>query len=198
MLSWLWDNIGSLVLALVLAVTVWVAAVSAEDPIEVREHATPIPIEQVGLKPGLIIVNQPADQATVHIRAPRSILSQLRPNEINLWIDMQDLDVGMHTIPVQSRVDRPAVQINAVDPSSQIVTLESAASTQVPIVALASGEPAVGFRASPPDVNPEAAVVTGPASAVTRTDRIIAEIDLNGRRQDFSQEVNLIPVDEEL
>jgi len=35
MLNWLWDNLSTMILSVVLSVAVWVAAVNADDPTEV-------------------------------------------------------------------------------------------------------------------------------------------------------------------
>jgi len=44
-------NIRSFLLALVLGLSVWVSAVSAADPNEVRTYPNPVPLEVIGQDP---------------------------------------------------------------------------------------------------------------------------------------------------
>ncbi len=195
MLSWIWDNLSSLVLALVLAITVWIAAVSAEDPIREQSFPSPLPIERRGLAEGLLLVENPTQQAEVTLRGPRSILEQLQASDIELWVDLSGLTIGEHTIEVRHRIRSGLVQMVSIEPRTVSLKLESAASSRVPVEIAFLGETAVGFRANPPVIEPESGLVTGPASAVTRVIRLVAEVDLTGRQQDLSLEVELVPLD---
>ncbi len=195
MLSWLWDNLGSLVLALVLAITVWVAAVSAEDPVLERTFPAQIPIEQRDLPAGLLIVGEAPRDAQITLRAPSSIWESLTVSDIQLWVDLAGLEAGTHTLRVQAATQSTPSQIVSVSPARITLQIEPAASRQIAIRALLTGEPAIGFRVNAARVSPAEAVVEGPASAVTQIDRLQAEIDLSGRRQSVSQSILLVPVD---
>ena len=77
MLRWLWGNLGSLLLAFILAFAVWIVAVTNADPTETRE-LSPIPIQYSGLRQGLLVVGEPppiAGNATG--RAPLSVWEQI-------------------------------------------------------------------------------------------------------------------------
>ena len=45
MLRWIWQNLSSLALALILGMVVWVAAILNADPTETQELASPVEIE---------------------------------------------------------------------------------------------------------------------------------------------------------
>ena len=55
MIRWLVTNLRTFLWALIMALAVWVAAVSAADPDEVRLYPKPVQIEIVGQDPGLVI-----------------------------------------------------------------------------------------------------------------------------------------------
>ncbi|MBT3313761.1 MAG: hypothetical protein HN390_04020, partial [Anaerolineae bacterium] len=55
MFRWLGKNIGTFLLALFLAIGVWIAAVNASDPDVEQDYPTPIPLEVVGQDTALII-----------------------------------------------------------------------------------------------------------------------------------------------
>ena len=56
-MRWFAKNIRTFVLALVLAVAVWISAVTSADPDEVRIYPSAVPLEVVGQDSSLIITN---------------------------------------------------------------------------------------------------------------------------------------------
>lgn len=197
MLRWLWDNISSLLLAFVLALTVWVAAVSAQDPIEERTLATPVAIEVVNTPDGLLIVEQAAEEARLRLRAPRSVWNQLTLQDVRVTADLSGLQAGTYQVPLEPSVEAQPVQVLSIEPARITVRLEPSASERLPVLVVTTGDPAIGLRAGTPQVDPQHTVVSGPTSAVSRVAEVRAQIDLSGRSQGFEEEVSLIPFDSE-
>jgi YbbR domain-containing protein len=194
-MRWLLDNLSSLLLALILALTVWVAAVSSSDPIELHTVPNPQAIDFRNLADGLVLVKAQSRQTSVSVRAPRSVWNQLSASEITVWVDLKGLDQGTHQVPVHASIDRRLVQINSLDPSNDAVTLEAAISKEFNINVVRHGEPAVGFRSDTPQISPSTAKVVGPTSAVNQVDHLQVDVDLTGRSQSFAQDVSLQALD---
>src|SRR6266498_4843997 len=74
-------NLRTFLLALVLGISVWVSAVSAADPNEVRAFPHPIPLEVIGQDPSLILINDIPSTVEVSLRAPRSVWESLITKE---------------------------------------------------------------------------------------------------------------------
>lgn len=194
-MRWLIENLSSLLLALVLALTVWVAAVSSDDPIQTNAMPNPISIHLQGLGSGLVLVSAQPKQATVAVRSPLSVWRSLAASEISLSVDLTGLKPGNYQLAVHHSVDRSMVQIASVDPSTVSVTIEAATSSTLPITVIAVGEPAIGFRSDSPSVNPASAEVVGPTSAVQKVTQVVAQVDLTGRTQALTQDLELQAVD---
>ena len=96
MFRWIWDNFSSLLLAFILALSFWVAAVSAEDPIEVRTMTSPIPIELRNVPSGLLMVEEPAGTTRVSLRAPQSVWDDLSTADVEVWADLSNVGNGQH------------------------------------------------------------------------------------------------------
>ena len=92
-------NLRTFILALALGVSVWVSAVSAADPNEVRSYPNPIPLEVVGQDPSLILTNDIPSTVQVRLRAPRSVWENLTTKEdsIRATLDLSGLGAGEHT-----------------------------------------------------------------------------------------------------
>jgi YbbR domain-containing protein len=194
MLRWLWRNLSSLLLAFVLALTVWVASVSAEDPIEVRDFPSPIPIQVRNPPLNLIMINTPPESARITLRAPRSTWNELVEMDIEVWADLSDVGSGVHRIDVEAQVDRRPVEIIEVEPAAFNLTLETAASQRYEIKVELVGEPAVGYRTSSFKSDPEAVLVFGPETRVGQVESVLASLDISGRSQDVIESVELVPL----
>lgn len=195
MLRWLWSNLGSLLLAFVLALAVWIVAVTNADPTETRELG-PIPIEYSGLRQGLLIIGDaPPTTGSVTVRAPLSVWEQIGVDNVRLAANMGGLEEGAHELAVETSVDVRPAQISEWDPGSVFLTLERAATASLDIDVVAVGEPQLGYRTTSVSAAPERAVILGPLSQVEKVVTIVATVNVLERREDFEVEVPLTAVD---
>src|SRR6266487_1779056 len=106
-------NLRTFLLALVLGVSVWVSAVSAADPNEVRAYPNPIPLEVIGQDPSLILINDIPSTVEVSLRAPRSVWESLITKEdgVRAILDLTGLSAGKHTVDVHIMVAMRPYQI---------------------------------------------------------------------------------------
>jgi YbbR domain-containing protein len=195
MLRWLWGNLSSLLLAFVLALTVWVAAVSAEDPVQERTMAGAVPIELRNVPSNLMIVQEPARTSRITLRAPQSVWDNLSAADVQIWADLSGAQPGQLRLDLQSKVDVRPVEVTDLDPSTISLRLEPTASNEFSIELETVGEPAVGYRANQPVIDPAKTVVTGPSPSVSQVDRVVARLDLSGRSQDLTESLDLQPLD---
>jgi YbbR domain-containing protein len=195
MLRWLWNNLGSLVLAFILALAVWIVAVTNADPTETRELG-PIPIDYSGLRQGLLIIGDaPPSTGTVTLRAPLSVWEQIGADSVSLAADMSGLGEGKHELVVEPMVDIRPAQVTEWDPESIPLTLERAATASLDIDVIAVGEPQLGYRTTSVSASPERTVILGPLSMVDRVSSIVATVNVLERREAFEVEVPLAAID---
>jgi hypothetical protein len=77
MLRWLGGNFRTFLLALTLAVVVWISAVNSSDPDLTQLYPRPIPLEVVGQDPGLVQAGEIPDEIQLTLRAPESVWEAL-------------------------------------------------------------------------------------------------------------------------
>jgi YbbR domain-containing protein len=188
MLTRIAENLRLFLWALVLALAVWVAAVTSSDPNEVRIYPTPINIQIVGQNSGLIITGDIPHQVQVTLRAPRSVWEQLsaRSDSLRAVLDLSGMSQGKHTLDLQIQVDERPVQIVKVTPASIVLTLEPLVKQTFPLEVDDIGQPAVGYQAGNPTLDVEQVVVSGAQSLVARVKRASISVDLNGAREGIS------------
>lgn len=195
MLRWLWDHLSSLLLAFVLAFFVWVAAVNASDPVDVRAFPNSVPIDYVGLQDGLVVVDGPPASTRVTIRAPGSVWDLLTSRDLHVEAGLHGLGVGTHEVTLVGIVDRQPARITQIEPARLELTLEQTASRSLSIRALTTGEPALGYRMDDPAAIPESVRISGPVSLVDQVAEVVAQADVTGRREDIDTEVRLTALD---
>ncbi|MEJ2010664.1 MAG: CdaR family protein [Anaerolineales bacterium] len=195
MLNWMRENVSTLILSFILALTAWVAAVSQEDPLLEQLFPEPIPINYSGLQEGLTIVGAPPETAQVTLRAPESVWRSLNSQDIEITADMSSLDAGIHRVELQWDVTRRATQVTSIDPTIVTLTVEMLSTKQVDVRVQTRGEVASGYRAEQPELDREQVTVTGPASLVSEVTAAEIVIDLNGRQRPVDADFTLRLVD---
>jgi YbbR domain-containing protein len=189
------DNLGSLLLAFTLALTVWVAATNENDPAIERTLEQLIPIEYIGLPDGLLIVSQPPQFGEITLRTTRSIWDVLTPQDIRLIADLSEITTGTYRVTIQKIVDHKPVQVTALDPEQITITIESSARKEFPIQVISDGTPALGRQAGDPEVEPTHATVVGPQSAIEQVTALRATINVTDREVSFDQLVDVVAMD---
>ncbi|UCF60499.1 MAG: hypothetical protein JSV37_12145 [Anaerolineaceae bacterium] len=196
MLRWLRENLGTLLLSFLLAVTVWVAAVSQADPILEQDFPQPIAISYIGLSEDMLLLGDPPETATITLRAPESVWRVLAPEDIHIEADLSELDAGSYRLELIPRLDLKPSRVTGIDPAFVNLTIEPSASKVVSVNIVTFDQPALGFQAEEPVAEPNRVTVVGPASIVEQVHELRAEITLTNRRESIDQQVPIIPLDE--
>jgi len=178
-------NLRTFLLALALGVSVWVSAVSAADPNDVRAYPDPIPLKVVGLDPSLVLTSEIPSAVQVTLRAPRSVWETLitRDDAIRAVLDLSGLSAGEHTQEIQLTISERPYQLILTNPTSVSVTLESLSSQTLPLVLSLSGQPAAGYQAGDATMDISEVAISGPESLVRQVERARVLINLDGVRE---------------
>jgi YbbR domain-containing protein len=184
-LRWLAKNLGTLLIAFVLAVIVWVSAVVASDPNEEHILARSVPIEIIGQDPGLQIMDELPQNVTLVLRAPTSVWTQLNNDQssVRAWVDLSNLGPGEHIVPVQVQITPRLVRLIRQDPASLPINLDPIISQVFPVNLIVQGEPPVGYQAQTPVLEPSEVTVTGPESLVSLVNEARVRVDITNKTQ---------------
>jgi len=192
----LWRNIGTLLLAFLLAVVVWVSAVITADPNETKQ-TNPIPVEITGLDPKLLIVGNVPQNAVLTIKAPNSIWTQLDRNSdlIDVWIDLSGLQAGKHMVDIKYKVSINPTKILEITPAQTQITLEKLVTKKFPVELSVSGSPPLGYKEGAPTVQPEEVTISGPESAVSSIEKVEVGIDISGATTSIMKNLPVVITD---
>jgi YbbR domain-containing protein len=204
MIRWLVENVGLMLLALIIALAVWIAAEWEEDPIREDEFDQPIPVQVVNQPPDTRLVDGWQKQVRVRLRAPQSVWNQLSPEQFKAVIDLSpDLsplepDIYIYAVPVEVSVDVEPAALLTVEPEWIEIELEAIRERPVPVYVEIRGEPDLGYQAGEPIVVSDTVKVRGPASQVDQVRQAMTSISLRGARDTVAEEAAVLtPVDAE-
>ena len=179
MRGWL-SSLGSGMLALMLALAVWVVAVREDYPR--GQFGYPIPVSQTGLAGNLTVFGDTLSDVRISVRAPKGRWPNLQVRDFRAWADLKGLKAGEYDVRVQVMPPDPQVQVLAVDPPAVRVRLEERKEKRVPVVVNIMDAPAFGYDSQSPVISPTHVLVTGSAPAVDQASSASVDMYLRGAR----------------
>lgn len=181
-------NITAKILALILAVVLWLYVTNEQNPPVEASLAVPLEIRNV-VSP-LVAVDTP-DSVRVKVRGSRSLIAGLQAQDITAYLDMRGLAEGRHFAKVTAQVPM-GIELLEVSPDKVQVRLDTVVSRRLPVEIRLSGTAATGTAVAKIVATPEQITIEGPRSAVDAADKVLVPLDLAGRNTDFT--VGVIPV----
>ena len=190
-------TLPTLLTAFLLALVLWIYAVTSTDPTESGTFGTPIPIEIIGQDPALIRMGELPTTLSLKLSAPRSIWGDLnnQPSLIRAIVDLSGLEAGTHVLPVQVQIGARPAQIESYTPATVEITLENLMTRTLPVNLAIQGEPAVGYQAETPALSNDSVTITGPEALVNQVDQVQAVLDVNLLQQSIVRTIPLKAVD---
>ncbi len=182
MSRWIRQNLGLIVLSLLLAFFFWAVAMETEDPTRVDTFSASIPIEFRGLPETMTTYGVESPKARVEIRAPESVWQGLGIDDIDAYIDLTNVATGTQEIPVIVEVHAQPADIQTVNPETVELIVEHIAEKEIPVVIRVQGTPAMGFRSDPVEVAPQTLRVQGPESLVRQVIKAEVSVSVEGRQ----------------
>ncbi|MDX9851465.1 MAG: CdaR family protein [Anaerolineaceae bacterium] len=189
--------VPTLLTALVLAITVWIIAVTASDPAENRTYPRTVPIEIVGQDTNLVMTSELPSSVAIVLNTPQSVWEKIVSTQtpVRAILDLSGVQAGTHLLELQIQVNIRPVKVVSYSPRNISVKLENLSSKVLPLSLIVRGEPAIGYQAEDPVVDVKQITVTGPISQVDRVAEVRATIDINQGYEDISRSINLVALD---
>lgn len=188
----------TLLLAFVLAIAVWISAVTANDPMEERAYPEAVVIEIVGQDPGMVITSGSPGSVSLILEAPSSIWTQLQNERgaVRAFVDLSGLQAGTYSLPIQVQIVPRPVRIISQSPTTLNVSMEVLATKELPITLVQRGEVATGYLAELPTSERDTVTITGPQSLVDRVITALASIDISQASETINRVVTVQLLDE--
>jgi YbbR domain-containing protein len=191
-MRWLGSNLTSLVLSLLLALVIWISAVTSADPNVEVELSVPLEIRQ--LSSDIAIVNAVPETVELKVLAPESIIQSLEEdNPLVAYINMADIAAGTYRFTVQIQIPDQLKPISVLEqnPEKLELRLSNLISKLLPVSIQVEGDPAIGYQTSGLSWEGSSATVTGQDSSVQEVLAVVGVLDINDATGSISRSVNL-------
>ena len=195
--SRLLDQLGTITLAVVLALIVWLIAINEEDPLKQGEFTEPIPLMVQGLSGTLLPLEDLSRESVVAtIRAPQSEWDDLSAENFAAIVDLTDLKAGRHVVPVDLTIIDTS-RIDLLDWSRREIRIEldTLITNTVPVNVEIMDTPAFGYEWQTPIIKPLTVTVRGPATQVQKVTLVDAPVFLRNAKSQVERLQALTPQD---
>ncbi len=191
------SNIGLRVLAVALAVGLWIFVNAGERG---SVESLTVPISYSSLPQGMVIVNNPPTQVKIDVTGTRALLSVLDPERLTLKVDLRSFAIGQSEFkiyPAMFNVGRNT--ITSISPDQLSLDLDSLVTRDVPVHLAVEDKVAPGYVISSVDITPANVTVVGPSRYVSPLTSVQTEpFDLKGLASETSRSVEIVPPDPSL
>jgi YbbR domain-containing protein len=179
------SNLSSALLALFLAVVVWVVAVYEKSPPRTDFFPTRIPLTVINLGEGLLISGPVPTECKVRLRALASTWEELKPDDLEATVDLEHLQAGQHEVPVAVKTLNEGVVLLGAEPAQVTITLEETDSRRVRVKVKVLDEESVplGYTSGLPVASPEQVTISGAKNLVAQVTEAVVELSLKNARE---------------
>jgi YbbR domain-containing protein len=193
------SNLSSALLALFLAVVVWVVAVYETAPPRTAPFPAPLSISVINLGENLTISNNVPRETRITVRALGDTWDELRASDFEATVDLAGLEAGQHDLPVGVTTAEEEVSILGVDPAVITLDLQEVAERKVRVRVKLLDEESIplGYTFRVPVVTPEQVTVTGAKASTEMVAEAVVEVSLLNARDTVSQQLTPALLDED-
>lgn len=175
--SILFDNWGTKLLALIIAVALW-AGLITQDPTLTREKQfNDVTVNVIGAdslkRNGFIVVedvNAVLDNVQVRVSVPQGQYTTVQASNYSIRVDLSRITkAGEQEVRILSTNSTAYGTVTEIDPPTVTLTVDEYVTRyRIPVTVVAEGTPPEGFYAANPSTDPPTIAVSGPRTLVER------------------------------
>ncbi|MFP3153676.1 hypothetical protein LQZ18_04460 [Lachnospiraceae bacterium ZAX-1] len=194
------NHLGLKVLSVVFSVVLWLVVVGIDDPEITRSFTIPVTVQNKELveKMGKVydIIND-TNVASFSFTGKRSYVEKMTPANFTAMADLGQVDFTQEsevkTVPIVVKPDKWETQFVIVRQTANMqITIEDLSSEQFVITSLTYGTPAKGYARGNIEATPSLIKVSGPQSVVSKIEKVVVSVNIEGLKTDVTD--NVIPM----
>ena len=191
------NNLGFKILALVLAIIIWLVIVNVEDPERSRVMTVPVSVENEEYlqEQGYSYEVVGKSEVSFTVSGARTIVEDLSESDFKATADLSEINDDMDSVPIRITITRFSSGLTLQKRTQYLdVEVEKIVSQDYEVQVETQGTAAKNRNVSIASVNPSVITATGPESILENVAQAQVVVDISDRDQDFSRngEVNLI------
>ncbi|MFW5940361.1 MAG: diadenylate cyclase CdaA [Chloroflexota bacterium] len=196
------DLLSDLFLLLVaglLALATWTFVARETNPVQ-QVRIEDISLRVVDVPPRMQLIDEPPEAIAAVVKAPNAMLESLGPGSFEAQVSLEDLEPGLHRLPVEVESSVQPVQVTNVEPEILDIRLAGIVSRTVEVRPVTVGQetlsPALEISNSP-NITPTEVLVSGAAPTVDEVDRVLVEISIPNTTGAVQRTLPVVAVDQD-
>ena len=187
-------NIPLKIFSIIGAIVIWILIVNIDDPVVTQKYSeinVSILNESIILNQGKVFqITNNSSKVDVYIRAKRSILKNIRDDNIVCTADLEDMSVD-GIVPIDITLSRYENQISEAftRPANMIISVENSVSKKFPVNIVTNGDPAKGYFISDKTSDVDTVTVSGPESLIKQIDKVNVSVNTSNNTKEMSYTV---------
>jgi len=194
-----------LLLALILAFTLWVFVSYTQNPDRSIAYDN-VPVDIEGLAPGLVVIDKEGlpraqrPEVDITVLADDETVRNVRVSDLRPFVDLTGRGPGEHNVPVNVVTTRSLRLRASAEPEYLLIRLDQEITRTVALTVETTGIVPFGFEARTPQVTSRGQPVTrvtvrGPQGRVERVAMVRARVDIDRLTANYNSPRTLEPVD---
>ncbi|WP_258358700.1 CdaR family protein [Moorella sulfitireducens] len=180
-------------LAVALAVILWIYVTGEQNP--TGQKVVLVPLETENLGEGLVVADRP-EEVQVRVEGRKATISNLLSRDVHAYVNLRDAKVGDNLLPVRVEVPE-GVNVVHVNPGQVTIKIDKIEEVQLPVQVNLLGTPASGYRALEPVLKPSQVVVSGSAAILKSIGRVYVEAKIDQASGNFLAQLPVKLADQE-
>lgn len=194
----IFSNPGLKLLSFVLAVLLWLVVANIEDSVTTKQFKD-VTVEVINSNVistlNKVYEIQSGETATFTIKGRRSVLDRLTSDDFLVTADLSHMS-DVNAVPVTITPKNGALDIEVYkNENTVVVALEDELSSNFPVDVVPDGSVAEGYALGEAFAEPNIVTLTGPKSLIEKIDRVVASVDVEGKRSSIAAKSELIYYD---
>lgn len=190
------NNVWLKILAVFVSVMIWLVVVNVSDPVtSTTFYGVPVEVVNGDLltEKGKIFEMNGAGTVTVTVSAKRSILDSISKDYLVAIADMKDLNEAEGTIKLKAESNKYNEKIESfkVKEEEISVDVDNLMKRQLQITTSITGNPAKGYVIGDVGMDQNILRLSGPEKVVSRVNKVVAEVSVEGMSSNISTTVDL-------
>lgn len=180
-----WRDNSIKVLALFMALLLWVYVTNEQNPLMSRNYHIPLAVQ--GEPEGVVISGLP-EKVHIKVQCPRSIGSALGAGDFTAQVNLMGVTEGELELPVQVTTP-PGVELLQVTPRTIKVLTDRITQKNVPVTLNLKGRVAQGLQRGEPVLEPPVVTLHGPSKLLDEINRVGVTVDVTGAEDTLVRDV---------
>ena len=187
-------NLTKKIVMMVAAFALWVFVMNDQNP--PTESGFSVPVVTLN-PPTEARIGQSADHVRIKLRAPRSVLAEMRTEEIKAFVDLAGLEPGTHPLHVNTVVPQ-GMEVVSVTPDIVTFTIDPMIQKRMPLRLVRVGSPPSGLTVASIEPDTRMVTIVGPQSIIKNVSEVVGTVAIPSTATgDLDLDVTLLPVDED-